>query len=731
MILKIIRKYRRSYLLYLTAVLSTLLLLSASLSMSSLKTAASLENAASRSGTYDVTIFTDSTGSIPEKLAGQVQILNQSRSLFTDPGELSLSWWSDFDCLSVELLQGELPDAEGEVSIGLNTALTSDWQPGMTLSADQTPAGKELLITGIHNDSAGLGDLLVFQKNPAGIREDNSSMTLYGRITDPGLVSDLQNHPELYHDVQFSAYGSTRWQLPGPFSRYLNLVSVLCIAASVLFLVLCARSFVRIIQPELDVLLRIGQSRSSIRMDLFLMLFVVPSAVSLLGAGLFTLLELLIWNGMGIHHWMQEAGISLSSFFLKIWGISEVSLLCSCLLLWIGSWFGRMRQRSRQKKASRSSSRKPPAFRYRKLFLTSFDSTMILFLCLLSLCTPLVVTESSQILEENEHPLLKIQDRDLRVDMYFKDQSAQELQSVFEQASRWAQEPGRTGLLELTGAAPLQTTADASDHPDSGSSTAWADLTIPLTSSLYEELTKDMNLPAETQVVYQVTQNEQPLNVLLLTASSQDYGAQNRVTLEASQVSAVRDSRYLMVLMNPAQFHPEELSSSYSLYRLSVSWYFEEGADVEQELQKGQELIARWKPDQSTSYLLETIRASAAQYRSQILWITIVSLGIIGLILLICTIMLFRQKITGLQGQIRCAMKIGLSRSRIRKEIRITQVWQLALALIPSVVIGLIQWLSSGSPLWLITALLTGVLTGIALCCVPIPLPDQMDERRN
>lgn len=690
-----------------------------------LRAATNLQNSAESSGTYDLLINTDSSEILPDGLKDRTEILCREKYLFTDPDEPSISFSDGLNSRSVELIEGELPDQENEVSVGLNTALVHDWHPGRVLSAQDTPAGRELTITGIHNDYSVFRDLLVYQENLSSIPAGQSESVFYLRALDLNLIREIQQHPDEYFTVQISAYGRQRAHLPDQFSSYLQTITAVCLTASLLLIILSASSFLRIIQSEMDVLIRIGKKRKSILWDQFVMIFLIPVLICLVSAGILTVVEMAIWKEMHISFWLQEADLTLLSFFLKLSGLVLGILLLSTFILAFISIFTTRRSVIKKKKAGNSKKKKHHMpFQIRKLFLTGYDWMMILFLCLLTLSIPFVTIQSAEILNHEEHPLIALRDRDMSITMYFENASAEELQAVFNRAAEWSAAAGRTGYLELVGAAPLKNLLNKDNDPGTGNDILNSNLIVPLNSSVYQDLTADLNLPAQTEVVFLCTKQEQPLNVLYLSKSADEYNAAIQVSLESDKVFTDRNSNYSMVLMNPAAFRPEALSSSFSMVSLTISWYLNESTSAAKGIQEAQDLVTDWKPSNSSIVFMKEIRATQNRYNTRIFVITVVCLLLIGIILLSGILLLFRQKTAGLQNQIRCALNTGLSCRRIRREIRRVQMEQLLLAMIPSVLISLFLLTRDQSIVWLISSLLTAILCAVVLFCISIGLPD-------
>lgn len=182
--------------------------------LQNLRTAAILETSARTAGTYDAFVQTDSSGQLPSGLADQVKVLSRIQTLYTEPGQPSVSLWNDFSPVAVEVTEGVLPSREGEVSVGLNTALINGYHPGSIIPADQNPLNKELAVTGIHNESGVFLDgLLVFQENLNQVSDRSFSVVFFTEITDPALLESIHSQSgQTGAAVQLSSFGTSRWR---------------------------------------------------------------------------------------------------------------------------------------------------------------------------------------------------------------------------------------------------------------------------------------------------------------------------------------------------------------------------------------------------------------------------------------------------------------------------------------------------------------------------------------
>lgn len=734
MIKNIVARYWKCYFRCLLSVLCAVLVFFGAVTLQNLRTAAILETSARTTGTYDAFVQTDSSGQLPSGLADQVKVLSRIQTLYTEPGQPSVSLWNDFSPVAVEVTEGVLPSREGEVSVGLNTALINGYHPGSIIPADQYPLNKELTVTGIHNESGVyLDGLLVFQENLNQVSDRSSSVVFFTEITDPALLESIHSQSgQTGAAVQLSSFGTSRWRQPDAFSRFIQTVSLVCLVSITLLLILSSRIFLRIIRPETDVLRRIGLSEKVIRRWEGLLLLGIPAALCLLFSLLLSACELWLWRGLGIENWMSVSHASFLSVFLQIVIPSLLCLLLSNAVIFGKEVFGRRKKAAGKRTEGQklSHKKKPASFALRRLLLTGADAAMMLFLMLLFLCVPFVAVQAGDVLAVNEYPLLRLQDRDMRLDLFFENRDAGEIQTLFDQASEWSAGPGRAGVLELTGAVQLQSSGAAANGQAAENMQISASLTIPLNEELFKELAGSQK--PDTEIVCTLKPEEKLLGTLSISRAGYEYGTASVTELAPDKTELSQDENYTMILMNPDAFHPEEISSSYGNVLLSISWFFSPEKSEQQELEEAQALISAWKPSSSRIYLQQNIRLEQSRYRWQVLWITVLSLLIIGLSLTGGAVLLYRQKLTALAPEIRNVRRLGLSQRRVHREIRKTLCQQLAVSMVPSLCTGLIFGLWKGSWLWLTVFAVTRALASVFLLLQPLPrLAEQNGQRKE
>lgn len=725
-IYKILIKNKKSYGRHLFIFSLSFVAFFSLLTFQNFQTASSLENSAASTGIYDAFVITDSSSGLPTDLTDKIHILGKSQTLFSEEQQPYVTLWNDFSPVSIEMIEGRLPSREGEVSVGLNTALVNDWTVGIVISSEKTPLLQDLTVTGIHSETGLFQDgLLAYQGNQTLPENRVLSTVYYVDFNDSSLVNDIQKHQEQFSvPVQLSPYGMVRWGLPNSFSQFIRLISLLCLAAVALLQILDTKAFLHIIHPETRVLHNVGISLKSIQRSEFILMVVIPGAFSLILSIILSVIELWLWRFTGIEKWMIVRGVSIFSFFFQILLLGNFSLLISSVVV-----FGRQSFRKWIKKKGTKSEEKNVGpkihirflslFR-RKLFGTRQDKLIVLFLALLFLFVPLVVSQSSKVLSNNEHPLIRLQDRDIRVDMFFENRDSEEIQTLFKKASVWSESLGRAGYLDLTGAVPLKIRGVEESDGQQENGFISTSLTVPLNEELYRQLIGELDKEAE--VIYFVTPSQQPLGILRVSKSVSEYGAETQIDLDSEKIEVKYDNDYTMVIMDPNSFRPDELNSSYSNVLVSLSWFMDSDANLVEELNNSQELIKDWMPSTSRIYLVQNIRIQEELYHRKVLWITCLSLVVIAFSLALGMIMLFRQKMVGLRKEIFNAERIGISKKRIRQEIRKNQIQQILIAMIPSLCIGLYLWMINNSIQWLATGLLSGCFAWMLLMLQPLSL---------
>lgn len=99
MIKNIVARYWKSYFRCLLSVLCAVLVFFGAVTLQNLRTAAILETSARTAGTYDAFVQTDSSGQLPSGLADQVKVLSRIQTVYTEPGQPSVSLRNDFSPL--------------------------------------------------------------------------------------------------------------------------------------------------------------------------------------------------------------------------------------------------------------------------------------------------------------------------------------------------------------------------------------------------------------------------------------------------------------------------------------------------------------------------------------------------------------------------------------------------------------------------------------------------------
>lgn len=714
MIQSLIHKNRKSYLSYLSVVFAALIIAFVFISTICLQQAEDLK-ITSLTGTADISIVTDLPEHVPDEIQKHMEVLSQSRNVAVENGYLLISWRDGFDGLNMELREGELPDAHGEVSVDLNTALRENWHTGMVLKSSQTHAGEDLTITSIHNDTTGMPGLLAYDDDISRHSTTLSNWVILARLDDADLARDIFLHPEKYTGVQMNQYGIRRWNLNGSGNGFLYSVIALCLLAGLVLLVLNARSFVDHIIPDLD---DSGVSVRAQRRILFQLLFVVPSLLVLGVCLLLVLVEFVLWKALGVEHWMHEAGISLWAIFLILWVSSELGLVISTLVLWRQSRVVPPVPAALEKNESAHSallSMKNPAS-------SLLDWKILLVISVLTLCIPCIVQEGGQRLIIRElHPLNELMDKDLRLNLVLSDLEDEQVQVVYEEVSAWSAQTGRAGYLDFQSAVPLRNSILAtSDTVLTGSDVFCADLTVPLDQDVFDSLTKGISMNEDTRIVYCLSAQDRPMNRVTLVQSSENQSKPIQLDLDDEEIALKSNSPYLMVLMNPRTFDASELSPSFGTIRLSLAWDFEAGTTTDQEIKEAEDLISRWNPLLSQIFLTRESRLSNLRYRLTVFWISVISLMVVLLLLQYFQIRLYRQKAELLQKEKARDRVQGQNLKNINRQIRSTQIEQILIAGIPSVIIGCLFWIIQASPIWLIAALTTEGFCGMAAAFAPL-----------
>ena len=224
----------------------------------------------------------------------------------------------------------------------------------------------------------------------------------------------------------------------------------------------------------------------------------------------------------------------------------------------------------------------------------------------------------------------------------------------------------------------------------------------------------------DTRIVYCLSAQDRPMNRVTLVQSSENQSKPIQLDLDDEEIALKSNSPYLMVLMNPRTFDASELSPSFGTIRLSLAWDFEAGTTTDQEIKEAEDLISRWNPLLSQIFLTRESRLSNLRYRLTVFWISVISLMVVLLLLQYFQIRLYRQKAELLQKEKARDRVQGQNLKNINRQIRSTQIEQILIAGIPSVIIGCLFWIIQASPIWLIAALTTEGFCGMAAAFAPL-----------